>query len=67
VLVIQARNDSRIGAAQMENFERRLREHGKEIELDWLEGGHHSFGPDTFIYCWEKMLAFADRVLTRKN
>lgn len=67
VLAIQARNDSRIGATQMENFERRLREHGKEIELDWLDGGHQSFGPDAMVYCWERMLAFADGVLTRKR
>ena len=67
VLAIQARNDSRIGVTQMENFERRMREHGKEFELDWLDGGHQSFGPDTFIYSWEKMLAFAERVLARKR
>ena len=66
-LVIQARNDSRIGVKQMQDFEQRMREHGKEIELVWLEGGHQSFGPDTVVYCWERMLSFVDGVLARRR
>jgi dipeptidyl aminopeptidase/acylaminoacyl peptidase len=65
VLVIQARNDSRIGVKQMEDFEQRMREHGKEVELAWFDGGHHSVGPDMLVYCWEKMLAFL--LAHRKN
>jgi dipeptidyl aminopeptidase/acylaminoacyl peptidase len=67
VLVIQARNDSRIGVKQMEDYERRMREHGKEIELAWLDGGHQSFGPDTMVYCWEKLLSFVEGVLARRT
>lgn len=65
-LVIQARNDSRIGATQMEDFERRMREHGKDLDLVWLDGGHQSFGPDTMVLCWEKALSFLEGVRGRK-
>lgn len=67
VLVIQARNDTRVPAQQMESYEQRMRSLGKDIEVVWLEGGHQSFGPDTMLYCYETMLAFADRTLARKR
>jgi dipeptidyl aminopeptidase/acylaminoacyl peptidase len=67
VLVIQARNDTRVPPQQIEDYERRLRSLGKEIEVVWLEGGHQSFGPDTLVHCYETMLAFVERTLTRRR
>ncbi|HET8684281.1 MAG TPA: prolyl oligopeptidase family serine peptidase [Micromonosporaceae bacterium] len=62
VLAIQARNDTRVPPRQMENYERRMRELGKDIEVVWLEGGHTSFGPEAFLHSTELMLAFAERI-----
>jgi dipeptidyl aminopeptidase/acylaminoacyl peptidase len=63
VLVINARNDTRVPARQMQRFEQRMRELGKDIELDWLAGGHQSVGPEVWLRCHERMLTFTDRVL----
>jgi dipeptidyl aminopeptidase/acylaminoacyl peptidase len=65
VLVIQARNDTRVPPQQMEAYERRMRELGKDIEVMWLDGGHRSVGPDTLVRSYEKMLEFAAGVLAR--
>ena len=46
----------------MEGYERRMRGLGKDIEVVWLDGGHQSGGPDTWVRCHEKMLEFAERV-----
>jgi dipeptidyl aminopeptidase/acylaminoacyl peptidase len=62
VLVIQFRNDTRVPPQQMEGYERRMRELGKDIEVVWLDGGHQSGGPDTWVRCHEKMLEYAERV-----
>jgi hypothetical protein len=51
----------------MEGYERKMREHGKEIEVVWLEGGHQSAGPQVQIFCFEKMLEFAEGVLARRR
>jgi len=67
VLVIQARNDTRVPAGQMEDYERRMKELGKDIDVVWLEGGHQSVGPDVQVRCYETMLAFADRVRASKR
>jgi dipeptidyl aminopeptidase/acylaminoacyl peptidase len=67
VLVVQMRNDTRVPAEQMEGYERRMRELGKDIEVVWFEGGHQSVGPQMLISCYERMLAFAESVLARKR
>jgi dienelactone hydrolase len=63
VLVIQARNDTRTPAGQLENYERRMLALGKDIRVVWLDGGHQSVGPDVWVRCYETMLGFAARVL----
>jgi dienelactone hydrolase len=67
VLIIQARNDTRTPPRQIEVFERRMRELGKELEVTWLDGGHQSVGPDMLIHVFETMLDFAGRTLARKR
>jgi hypothetical protein len=37
--VIQARNDTRSPPKQLANYQRRLHELGKNIEVDWIDGG----------------------------
>jgi dipeptidyl aminopeptidase/acylaminoacyl peptidase len=65
LLVIQARNDTRTPPRQLENYQHRLLELGKEIEVDWFDGGHLSIGPQLWISFQERMLDFANRVRTR--
>jgi dipeptidyl aminopeptidase/acylaminoacyl peptidase len=67
VLVVQLRTDTRAPAGQLERYEQRMRELGKEIEVHWLDGGHRSMGPQAWVRNYEKMLTFADRVLTRSR
>jgi dipeptidyl aminopeptidase/acylaminoacyl peptidase len=63
LLVIQGRNDSRCPPKQFEAYERRMRELGKDIEVEWFDAGHMSIGPELWISFQERMLAFAERIL----
>jgi dipeptidyl aminopeptidase/acylaminoacyl peptidase len=63
VLVIQGRNDTRCPARPVEIYEARLRELGKQIEVDWFEAGHGSYETEQQIAHHELMLRFACRVL----
>lgn len=65
LLVIQARNDTRTPPQQLVNYQHRLQDLGKEIEVDWLDGGHQSVGPELWISLQERMLAFAEQVRSR--
>lgn len=65
VLVIQARNDTRTPPGQLRNYQRRMTELGKDIEVDWIDGGHQSGGPQLWLSIQERMLAFAERVRGR--
>jgi dipeptidyl aminopeptidase/acylaminoacyl peptidase len=67
VLIIQGRNDTRTPPRQVEIFERRMRELGKELEVSWFDGGHQSVGPDLWVRAFETMLDFAERVLKRQR
>ncbi|HZN76536.1 MAG TPA: prolyl oligopeptidase family serine peptidase [Micromonosporaceae bacterium] len=67
VLVIQARNDTRVPPKQMENYEQKMRSLGKDIEVIWYDGGHQSIGPEVMVQWYEAMLEFADRTLARKR
>jgi dipeptidyl aminopeptidase/acylaminoacyl peptidase len=63
VLVFNMRNDTNVPPRQMVRYERRMRELGKDIEVVWLDGGHQSSGPEMWVNCHERMLAFTQRVL----
>jgi len=67
VLAIHMRNDTRCPPRQLEEYERRMRALGKEIEVVWVDGGHQSVGPDVFVHFYELMIDFADRVLARQR
>ncbi len=63
VLVIQGRNDTRCPARPMEMYEAKLRELGKQIEVEWFDAGHGSYETVQAIKHHELMLRFAFRVL----
>ncbi|MFO7168886.1 MAG: prolyl oligopeptidase family serine peptidase, partial [Chloroflexota bacterium] len=63
VLVIQGRNDTRCPSRPMELYEQRLRQLGKQIEVEWFEAGHGSYDVEQQIQHHELMLRFALRVL----
>ncbi len=63
ILVIQGENDTRCPARQMRVYERRLRELGKSIEVQWFDAGHGSLDTQEQIQHQELMLEFALRVL----
>ena len=65
VLIIQGRNDSRCPHRQVELYEARMRELGKEIEIVWFEAGHAGPGANAElgIEFQARMLTFAHRVL----
>lgn len=63
ILAVQLENDTRTPPEQMRNYERRMRELGKPIRVDWIAGGHASFDMAMFIDLCERMYAFADRVV----
>jgi hypothetical protein len=59
LLVIQSSNDTRCPRRQMEVYEKRMRELGKEIEVVWFEAGHGSYAIERNIEHQERMLSFA--------
>jgi dipeptidyl aminopeptidase/acylaminoacyl peptidase len=63
VLVIQGRNDTRCPSRPMELYERKLKELGKQIEVEWFDAGHGSYETEKQITHHELMLRFAYRVL----
>lgn len=63
VLVIQGENDTRCPARQMHAYEDTLKEHGKEITVEWFDAGHGSRAMDESIKQMETMLRWAYRVL----
>jgi dipeptidyl aminopeptidase/acylaminoacyl peptidase len=65
VLIIQGRNDLRTPARPIEAYEARMRDLGKQIEVDWFDAGHMgSFAQvEEAIEHQEKMLRFALGVL----
>lgn len=63
VLVIQGSNDTRCPARPMRNYEAKLRELGKDIEVVWFEAGHGSNDVEQSVEHQELMLRFAYRVL----
>lgn len=63
ILVVQLENDTRTPPEQMRNYERRMKELGKQIQVDWIGGGHAAFDMAMYINLCERMYAFADRVV----
>jgi dipeptidyl aminopeptidase/acylaminoacyl peptidase len=65
LLVIQARSDTRTPGPQMQAYYERMRLLGKDIQLEWFEGGHQSFGPGLAVHSYRLMLDFAERTVAR--
>ena len=62
LLVIQGKNDTRCPPRQMEVYEARMRELGKDIEVIWFDAGHGSGDREQVIGWQTRMLAFAKNV-----
>ncbi len=65
VIVVQEHNDTRTTPRQMEAYEARMHELGKEIEIVWFDAGHGATPADKAIAIIERLLAFAQRVVER--
>ena len=64
LLIIQGRNDTRCPARQVEEYERRAKAAGKDVEVVWFESGHAGWTDvEESIRHHEVMLRFAARVL----
>ncbi len=63
VLVIQGENDTRCPSRQMKVYEQKMRDNGKDIEIEWFDAGHGSLSVDQNIQHMEKMLHWLYRVL----
>lgn len=65
IIVIQGRNDTRTPARQLELYENRLRELGKDIVVHWFDAGHLGFFTDVevAILNTERLLRFADSIV----
>ncbi len=61
LLVIQGRNDTRCPPRQMEVYEAKMRELGKDIEVVWFDAGHGSGDAAQVIGWYDQMLAFAKK------
>ncbi len=67
VLVIQARNDTRTPARQMEMYEARLKALGKSIQVQWYNAGHMGVSVEQEVEHMEMMLRFAYGVLGERR
>lgn len=63
LMVIQGRNDTRCPSRQYEEYEKKLKSLGKQIETVWFDAGHGSFSINEQIEHMEHFLRFAYRVL----
>jgi len=63
LLVIQGRNDTRCPARQLEVYEAKLRELGKDIHVHWYDAGHAAMVIEKNIEWMEMQLRFVYRVL----
>ncbi len=59
ILIIQGRNDTRCPPRQVEEYERRMRELGKPIEVDWFDAGHLSGDTELLIALLARVMGFA--------
>lgn len=68
VLIIQGRNDTRCPARQVEDYEARLRELGKPIEVVWFDAGHAAYADvERMIDFQARMLEWAHCVLAERR
>ncbi len=67
LLVIQGKNDTRCPPRQMEVYEAKMRELGKDIQVVWFDAGHGSGDREQVIGWYDRMLAFAKRVIESKE
>jgi dipeptidyl aminopeptidase/acylaminoacyl peptidase len=63
VLVIQGQNDTRCPSRQMQVYEGRLKDAGKDITIHWFDAGHGSRAMEQSIEHQELMLRWAYRIL----
>ena len=63
LLVIQGRHDTRCPPRQMEVYEAKMKELGKDIEVVWFDSGHGSGATEEVIGWYDRMLHFARRVV----
>lgn len=63
ILVIQGRNDTTCPERQMEVYEARLKELGKDIDVHWYDAGHAVGATDMRIEQMERMLNWVYGVL----
>lgn len=63
LLVIQGENDTRCPARQMRDYEAKMKEYGKSIQIHWFDAGHGSRAMEQQIEHQELMMRFAYRVL----
>jgi dipeptidyl aminopeptidase/acylaminoacyl peptidase len=64
VQVIQGRNDLRAPARQMEIYEARMRELGKQIEVVWFDEGHYNGSREQMVAQQAQMLEFTRRIVS---
>ncbi len=62
LLVIQGKNDTRCPPRQMEVYEAKMHELGKDIEVIWFDAGHGSGDREQVIGWYDRMLAFAKNI-----
>ncbi|HEX6686615.1 MAG TPA: prolyl oligopeptidase family serine peptidase [Candidatus Limnocylindrales bacterium] len=67
IVVVQLRSDTRTPAPQMQAYAERMHMLGKDLQLEWLEGGHKSFGPEVLVHSCQILLDFAQRTLDRRR
>jgi dipeptidyl aminopeptidase/acylaminoacyl peptidase len=60
---IQLTNDTRTPPQQFRRYENRMRELGKRIEVDWVDGGHMFGNLQGILTMQERMMEFADGIL----
>jgi dipeptidyl aminopeptidase/acylaminoacyl peptidase len=63
ILVIQGSNDTRCPARQMQVYEEKLKQLGKQIHVHWFDAGHGSYQNEQNIAHQELKLRFAYQVL----
>lgn len=64
--IIQGRTDTRTPARQLQAYEARMRELGKELEVIWFDSGHVATDTEQLIQFTEHRLRFIYKVLNRK-
>jgi len=62
IMVIQGSNDTRCPARQMQAYEAKLKELGKQIYIHWFEAGHGSRAQEQQLEHQEHKMRFAFRV-----